>query len=257
MKTKMIGLIAVAAVALSTAVPRAQGPLWIPTQSASWQWQLTGSIDQSVNAPVYDIDLFDASAATVSSLRAKGRRVICYMSAGSWENWRPDASRFPSAVKGKSNGWPGEKWLDIRRIDLLAPIMRARLDLCVSKGFDAVEPDNIDGYSNTTGFPLKASDQIAYNKWLAAEAHARGLAVALKNDAEQARTLQPFFDFAIVEECVAYRECGDYSSFITAGKAVLAVEYSGSFPAACSKFPAGFSGMKKREDLDAWRQSCL
>jgi hypothetical protein len=48
-------------------------------------------------------------------------------------------------------GWPGEKWLDIRQIDQLAPIMRARLDACRAKGFDGIEPDNIDEYTNDTG----------------------------------------------------------------------------------------------------------
>jgi hypothetical protein len=53
-----------------------------------------------------------------------------------------------------------EKWLDIRRIDLLAPILRARLDLCNVKGFDAIEPDNIEIYDNNTGFPLTYNVQF-------------------------------------------------------------------------------------------------
>jgi hypothetical protein len=80
---------------------------------------------------VYDVDLFDVSADLVSRLHALGRNVICYMSAGSWEDWRPDAKEFPGEALGKDyDGWEGERWLDIRNIDALAPIMRARLDLC-------------------------------------------------------------------------------------------------------------------------------
>ena len=47
--------------------------------------------------------------------------------------------------------------MDIRQIDILGPIMQARLDLCKQKGFDAVEPDNVDAYQNKPGFPMTAS----------------------------------------------------------------------------------------------------
>lgn len=42
--------------------------------------------------------------------------------------------------------------------------MQARLDLAVQKGCDGVEPDNVDGYQNNSGFPLTAQDQLAYNR---------------------------------------------------------------------------------------------
>jgi hypothetical protein len=100
--------------------------LWIPAINTSWQWQLTSSVDQSVDADMYDIDLFDNETSVVASLHAQGRRVVCYISVGSWENWRPDANQFPASVIGNDyEGWPGEKWLDIRQIDLLAPIMQS------------------------------------------------------------------------------------------------------------------------------------
>jgi hypothetical protein len=156
--------------------------------------QLTSTLDQSIDADFYVIDGFDNAAAAVASLHAKGRKVGCYISAGSYENWRPDASSFPAAVLGNSNGWSGEKWLDIRRLDILGPIMEARLDMCRAKGFDAVDPDNVDGYTNRTGFSLTAADQLAYNRFLADAAHARGMAVGLKNDLDQIATLEPSFD---------------------------------------------------------------
>ncbi|MFN7148907.1 MAG: endo alpha-1,4 polygalactosaminidase, partial [Microthrixaceae bacterium] len=85
----------------------------MPRPGLSWQWQLTGAVDTSVGADVFDVDLFDTSAAVVSALHARGARVVCYMSAGSFEDWRPDASRFPSSVLGSAlDGWPGERWLD-------------------------------------------------------------------------------------------------------------------------------------------------
>src|SRR3989344_2130107 len=226
--------------------------MWIPPQISPWQWQLTGTVDQSVNVPIYDIDLFDNDASVVSSLHAQGRKVICYISAGSYENWRPDAYLFPSSVLGRNNGWAGEKWLDIRQIDILGPIMEARMDLCKAKGFDAVEPDNIDGYTNPTGFPLTYQDQINYNRFLANAAHARGLSIGLKNDIEQVNDLLPDFDWALNEQCFQYDECDTLLPFINAGKAVFQTEYSLSTSSFCPSANAmKFNSMKKNLDLDA------
>jgi regulation of enolase protein 1 (concanavalin A-like superfamily) len=244
-------------VATITVSPAASSGIWVPNLATPWQWQLTGTIDQSVNVPMYDIDLFDTSATVVASLHAKGRRAVCYMSAGTWENWRPDAAAFPAAVLGGGNGWPGEKWLDIRRIDVLGPIMEARMDLCKQKGFDALEPDNIDGYSNNSGFALTAQDQLTYNKWLAAQAHARGLSIGLKNDLDQVSQLVTSFDWAINEQCFEYNECNLLAPFTQAGKAVFEVEYSLTPAQFCDKAVAlKFNALKKGLDLDAAVTAC-
>lgn len=208
--------------------------------------------------PVYDIDLFENPASVVASLHAQGRKAICYMSVGSWEPYRPDAGSFPDFVKGKPiEGWADERWLDIRRIDVLMPIMSARLDLCKQKGFDAVEPDLMDGYTNATGFPLTAADQIFYNRLIAAHAHARGLAVGLKNDVEQVHDLVGFFDFAVNEECAEYNECSMLAPFIRAGKTVFHVEYALDLPQFCpTTGRLGFSSMNKSPSLGAWRRPC-
>ena len=230
---------------------------WRPAPGLSWQWQLTGRVDTSVAARVFDVDLFATRAATVAELRAQGKRVICYMSAGAWERWRPDAERFPRRLLGRSNGWDGERWLDIRRLDLLAPILRDRLDRCARKGFDGVEFDNVDGYANRTGFPLTGSDQLRFNRWLADAAHRRGLAAGLKNDLGQIDQLEPFFDFAINEECFYYRECGKLRRFIAAGKPVFHVEYELRRDRFCSRADdLGFSSMRKGWDLGRWRRPC-
>ena len=175
--------------------------LWIPSPSTGWQWQLNGlPIDHSVEAEMYDIDLFDNDAATVSALHARGRKVVCYVNAGGWEDWRPDAARFPEAIIGANlDDWEGERWLDIRRIDLLGPIMGARMDSCQDKGFDGIEPDNVDGFLNDTGFPLTYEDQLRYNIWLAQAAHDRGLSIGLKNDMDQIPDLISHFDSALNE----------------------------------------------------------
>ena len=247
-----------AVVGLSTGPASATDGWWRPAAGVTWQWQLTGTLNRSVNAAVYDIDAFDVTAADVSALHAAGRKAICYVNAGGYENWRPDASRFPSAVLGKAlDGWAGERWLDVRRWDLLEPIMTARFTMCRQKGFDGVEPDNVDGYANSTGFPLTATDQLTYNRRLADLAHRLGLAVGLKNDLDQVGALLPSFDFAVNEECFQYRECGVLSAFIKAGKPVFHVEYEVATSQFCPTTRGlGLSSMRKDFDLTAWRQPC-
>ena len=212
----------------------------------------------NVNAEVFDIDLYDNSASVVSQLHARGKKAICYISAGTWQRWRPDASKFPTTVRGsKVSGWAGEQWLDIRQWNVLGPIMEARLDLCKAKGFDGVEPDNVDGYDNRSGFPLTYQDQITYNMKIAAAAHARGLSVGLKNDIAQVRQLAPYFDWALNEQCYQYKECGDLNIFIAMGKPVFHVEYEVAPAKFCPYANSlNFNSLYKREDLDAYRIAC-
>jgi len=238
------------------APPSTSSGRWKPKAGITWQWQLSGKLDTSVKAQVYDVDLFDTSASQVAALHAAGRKVICYFSAGSYESGRPDSGSFPSAVKGKKmDGWP-EYWLDIRDSRVL-DIMADRMDLCAKKGFDGVEPDNVDAYQNDSGFSLSASDQLAYNKAIAKLAHDRGLAVGLKNDIDQVKALQSAFDFAVNEECFAWDECSVLKAFISAGKPVFHVEYDVSVSTFCPTTTAlGFSSMRKNLDLDASRTPC-
>lgn len=230
---------------------------WQPEPGLEWQWQLQGELDLSLKVDVYDLDLFDTPASTVRALQARGKRVICYFSAGSFEAWRGDAGSFPAGVKGKKmDGWD-ELWLDIRNVQELAPIMRARLELAARKGCDGVEPDNVDAYSNDSGFPLSGADQLTYNRFLASEAHARGLAIGLKNDLEQVRMLEPHFDFAVNEQCFQYSECALLTPFIKANKAVFGAEYERSTASFCPTTTAlGLNIIKKRYDLGSYREAC-
>ncbi len=238
-------------------VPPAATTRWQPRPGTSWQIQLQGSLDTTVAAGAYDVDLFDTSAATIAALRAAGRKVICYFSAGSFEDWRSDAGQFPAAALGNPlDGWPGERWLDTRAAGVRA-VMRARMDLAVSKKCDAVDPDNVDGYTNGPGFPLTAATQLDYNKFLAAEAHARGLSVGLKNDLSQVAALVDDFDFAINEQCQAYRECDMLAPFIARSKAVFGIEYTGSSSTVCAAAnAANFDTNMKKLDLGTWRVAC-
>lgn len=232
--------------------------VWRPAPCTTWQWQLSGTIDTSVDVAMYDIDLFDAPQATIDLLHAAGRRVVCYLSAGSWEEWRPDADDYPAALLGNPlDGWPGERWIDIRQLAQLGPLLGARFDLAVAKGCDGVEPDNVDGYQNDSGFPLTAQHQLAFNRMLATMAHQRGLSVGLKNDLDQIPDLVAEFDWALDEQCWEYDECAALLPFVADGKAVFGVEYTGDPDVYCPPLNAlGYSWLAKHLDLDAWRIDC-
>ena len=211
-----------------------------------------------VRAGVFDIDGLNASASTVRALHRRKRRAVCYVSVGTHEPFRADARRFPPEVLGRRlRDFPDERWLDIRRIDVLAPVLRARLDTCARKGFDGVEPDNVDGYANRTGFPLAAADQLRFNRWIADEAHARDMAVGLKNDTSQVKALVRHFDFAVVEQCFELSECRSYSPFVRAGKPVFVAEYAVRPARFCaSARRLRFSAIYKRLELGRFRRSC-
>lgn len=233
--------------------------IWQPTPGTTWQWQLSGDINTAWDVAMFDVDLVETPQEVIDQLHADGRIVICYFSAGTWENYRDDASRFPKAVIGKTlEDWPDEKWLDIRALDTLAPIMEARLDLAVEKACDGVEPDNVDSYNNDSGFDLSADDQLAYNRWLAEQAHARGLSIGLKNDLDQIEALVDDFDWALNEQCFEYEECDLLLPFIEADKAVFGVEYEGDPADYCPQAVAmDFSWLTKTYDLgDAPPNDC-
>lgn len=211
-------------------------PIVIPSQ-ASWHWQLSGKL-KTPERLVYAIDLFDTPTTTITNLKGQGRIVVCYFSAGSWEDWRADAPLFPQEALGAElDGWPGERWLDIRDPRVRA-LMAQRMQLAAEKGCDAVEPDNIDGYSNTNGLQLSEAEQIDYNRWLSQQAHGLDLAIALKNAVELVATLVDDFDFALNESCYAYKECDAYRLFRQQGKAVFIAEYRAYNSNMCGKAAA-------------------
>jgi hypothetical protein len=228
----------------------------LPPRTAAWSYQLQGKL-RMTGARVYDVDGFDAPSSFVARLRRHHRYAICYVDAGTWENWRPDRGRFPESVLGRPNGWPGERWLDVRRLNVLLPIMHARFERCRRKGFHAVEPDNVDGYANETGFPLSARDQLTFNRRLAALAHELGLAVALKNDLDQVHLLRRDFDFAVVEQCVEFAECRKLRPFTRARKPVFGVEYSLPRASFCKRAKKlGINAISATIELDGPGQPC-
>jgi len=224
----------------STTPPPTDGLWWKPQKGLSWWWQLenAASLNTSLNVDVYDIDLFEGrETGKIGTLNGKGYRIVCYFSAGTYEDFRPDSSDLLKnnkiALIDGSNlpDFPEEAWLAIGNAQALdtviKPVMRARLDLAQSAGCDAVEPDNVDGYSNEeTQGKISRTQQLSYNRWLATEAHDRGLSVGLKNATDLVATLAGEFDFAVNEQCYAYGECSVYeATFLAQNKPVFNQEY--------------------------------
>jgi len=165
---------------------------------------------------------------------------------------------FPASILGNDlEGWLGEKWLDIRNLQILAPLMLNRINLATQKGCDGVDPDNVNAYTNNSGFPLTAEDQIAYNIFLSNAAHQNRLGIGLKNDLEQVPVLLPFFDWALSEECFYYEECYLLLPFVNAGKPVFVIEYQLTPEEFCfQSINLNFNAMQKKPDLDAFRFPC-
>jgi len=197
-----------------------------PTQNQTWHWQLTGELNTTIKANIYDIDLFETTSQTIKSLQDSGKKVMCYFSAGSFEPNRDDSNLFDKNDLGNTlEGWEDEKWLDIRS-DKVRDIMLSRIQLAKEKGCDGVEADNVDGYTNNSGFNLTYENQLEFNKFLADEAHKNGLFIALKNDLDQIKDLVKKFDIAVNEQCFFYNECSKLKPFTDANKSVLNAEYN-------------------------------
>jgi hypothetical protein len=200
---------------------------WVPAPREAFDIQLTSPFQLERRVATVALGLDDTSPTRLQDLKARGVRTICVINAGAWENWRPDAGAFDQRLIGASqSGWQGERWLDIRAQDALRPLLARRLDLCRSKGFDGVLLRNVDGYAHRTGFPLTARDQLVHNRWLAAEARARGLAVGLMNTLELAPELVADVDFAVAEGCFQANSCEALLAFRRADKPAYVVEYT-------------------------------
>lgn len=223
----------------------------------SWQWQLTGTLDLGVPADILLLDPVRTTSSETAQLRKDERRLVCQVSAGTYLTSDPDSGRFPSQVSGAATGPHGSRWLDVRQWQTLEPILADRLRLCRGKGFEAVALANLDGYAHRSGFPLTFDDQLVFNRRIAQLARSLKLPPGLVNDVAQATALAPDFDFAVNEECVRLRQCAGLLPFVQAGKIVLHVEYAESPADFCvTSVGYGFSSIRKRRELDAWRLPC-
>ena len=156
--------------------------------------------------------------STVRTLHRQGRKAICYLDVGSWESYRPDAGQFPRSVIGnRYEGFPDERWLDIRRFQLLRRAAASAGSRCApARASTRSSPTTSPAGKTRPAFRSPRADQLRFNRWIARQVHARGMAVALKNDGGQVEQLVGSFDFAIVEQCFQYEECGLYKPFVEA-----------------------------------------
>jgi hypothetical protein len=246
---------------------------WQPQAGIKWQIQLENPVDDiSMDADVFDIDLFDNTDATISKIHAKGAKVICYFSAGTYEDWRSDAGKFVDSDFGNAmEDWPGERWLDVHSANV-RQIMTSRLDMAQKKGCDGVDPDNIDAYGNENGLGLTEADSISYLNFLSSEAHSRGMSVGLKNGGDIIASVIEEMQWSVNEQCAQYDECDVYAAFTDVNKPVFHIEYVGEIDVntklkarvtntekstVCNAKSADkFSTVIKNMDLDAWVQYC-
>lgn len=246
---------------------------WRPSPGLTWNYQINGALGDVSNGQdfdVWDIDLYDNDEEAISSLQNKGAKVICYFSAGSYEEWRSDASDFSQSDLGSElDGWPGERWLNVSS-QAVHDIMLARMDIAVQKSCNGIEPDNVDGYINDNGLDLTQQDAINYIQFLSDAAHERNLSIALKNAAEIITTVVDMVDYSVNEQCVEYDECDTFALFIRQGKPVFHVEYpkgsdtdnelsvsSNAREEACGAAgESQFSTIIKNMNLDSWIETC-
>jgi len=242
----LVGACASAGTAASVALPPANGQL---------DYQIGGAYTPSSTVTIVDRDRLDDPVA--------GRYTICYVNA--FQTQPDDATWWKTnhddLLLKKANGsyvvdsaWD-EMLLDTstaaKRAKLLA-IVGGWIDGCKADGFRAIEPDNLDSYSRS-GKRLTRQNNVDFARLLATRAHADGLAIAQKNDSSIAPDGKAIgFDFAIVEECQAYSECGDFTSHY--GAQVYEIEYTdnggtSNFTKACTARGATTSVIYRDRDV--------
>jgi hypothetical protein len=208
------------------------GGCWYPPHLASnghpmrWDWQIgrvTPLQRTGRNAvDIYDIDGFLTTRAEVTTIKTTWQastlphpRTVCYIDLA-WEDYRPDASPagqggyFPAATLGAVYyGYPEERWVDLRQLDALKPMLRERISMCARKGFDAVELDDIDSFDppSTTGFHLTPGDAENFLAYAFNEIHSYGMTGLWKNSPYLSWWGREYADGAVVEECYVGHSC--------------------------------------------------
>ena len=199
---------------------------WRPEPSQRFDIQLMAPYDLARPADVVALPLFDTLPVRLQELRRRGVAAVCYVMAGAWESWRPDAGQFPQPVVGRRiEGRADQRWLDIRQASL-RPVLERRVELCHDRGFDGVLFAGLDGYTRDSGFDLTAEQQLAFNRWLAEVAHARGLAAGIVNDLDQAAELANAFEFLVADACLEQGNCAAVQPFLAAHKPVFLLAYT-------------------------------
>jgi len=216
------------------AIATSESQCYQPTAGQQMQMILSGVVDVSgasitPDLPIYDVDLFETPTSTIDALKKKfNKKVICYFSAGTIEEGRPDAGNFTEADKGAvMPEWPEERWLHVNN-ERVRKNMAWRIQLAAAKGCDGIDPDNIDAYNNEgTGVEeLSVDDAVAYIQYLSSVATPLNLAMGLKNGLEIVDRVVDIVQFAVNEQCHQYDECDGYAGVTKQNKPVFNVEYA-------------------------------
>jgi hypothetical protein len=243
-----------------SSAPDASTPAWPrPEPLSSWQIQLTGTLDTSLNVQNFTCDL-DSPPSVFGALHAAESLVICYFSAGTRESFRDDAEDFPEdSVGDRLPDYPDEHWVDVRDARVRA-IMQARLVRAAEVGCDGIQASGLGAFAASTGLSLERADAVAFARWLSSVAHDNGLSIGLtEGDLELANELVSDFDWSLVWSCLA-TDCQAAAPFTARGKAAFLIEYGDESRAAevCAQAEAlGLSAIIKRDaDLDVFRVGC-
>ncbi|SFD89464.1 Glycoside-hydrolase family GH114 [Chitinophaga sp. CF118] len=238
---------------------------WQPVAGVTFDWDLADvTSSDTFFTDVVDVDAFQTSQATVAALHAKGKKVIAYVSVGTLENYRDDGNLLPAEVIGNVYPeWPDERWLNIHQLDKIKPWLISRFTMIRQKGFDAIEPDNLDAYENETGFDITLTDTKNYCSYLIELAHSMGLGIGQKNVPELTDSFSLKFDWALTEDAFDQGWQDDMLPYISKNKPVFVTEYSDVTsqtkfqtvvcPAAKTK---KFSAVFKKRELDKWSYFC-
>lgn len=238
MKSLLLAMIAL----LSGCLPWGDAGDWAdaPAGVTSWEWILDVESLPSAPAAVryFGMDGFDVEVGYVGVVAATGASPWCYMSAGTAEEFRDDYADFVAlddaerelgnegVLGGVLPDWPDERWLNLRRAEVLLPLMEARLSICADKGFTLVELDNMDGHTNETGLELSVMEARSWVASLVAAANDRGMGVIHKNASDLVVDLEPSMDALLLESCVLDSFCEEAATpFLDAGKPVMNAEY--------------------------------
>jgi hypothetical protein len=208
---------------------------------------------------------FVYTTGAVTSLHSLGSKAIGYVDAGDTEQVRADYQQyvdFDNACSGclignPFSGFRNEYMLNINndkgQADFIRNMVAARTDRVAANGFDAVEYDVLANYENRSGFSITDATQAAFNISLTTIAHNHFLSVPLKSDVDQATepAIESAFDFVIDEQCNQYSQCGNYSTWQTAGKSIFNVEYKLATGKFCPEdTSANINGIAKSYSLD-------
>ena len=225
----------------------------LPPVNAAFDYQIGQAYPPPAGVRVVSRDRAAAPAA--------GLYNICYVNAFQvqpqevawWQQHHDDLLLRDAGGGYVIDGAWDEIVLDIRtpaKRAALAAIVNGWIDGCAARGYQAIEPDNIDTYDRFDDL-LTRDQAVAYLRLLAPHAHAAGLAIAQKNTtslAGQGRAAG--LDFAIAEECGRWNECGDYTDVY--GDNLIVIEYTSSaFKKACQAVGARVPVVRRDLDVTA------